>query len=549
LLSFAAADRAAAQSDVPPNVEAIRAEALRPNDSDVGRPLPLAAHWQNGDRDQDDDYRTLYQMSLIEDGHHVLPALSFPSPTASPGDDAEDARYSAPVLRQLREWDLPFSLNGTQWESWMYAKKDGPFAQFHEVEPEDSPMVLNTEGEIENRLSPFGPVKHWREVGRIWTDSEWMALLQSWYPDPPRVIMLSNNESGKLRWHEAEQSARYLEQHGEGRDDTFKRRVVGDGWIERYPALHEGMREGLRESSWRENATFVGYGVIGLEFMGRWGGWGKYSMHVPGRISPWPMAWDGGSPSYYTHNWNPSTDHKVWSPQIQSMNWLFMLEQVYEQRPDFWFEISVWDGSPSPHHPKYDEQKDQVQAYLDAGQTYPPQRYGGYVQFGMWLLQPRVVREFRGHMHRRDDHEAHTLALVEAVDRVHENEVLRRFWRDSTLVADRAQAHPYQANVPEEYAEVDRWFLLEADANPDRPWELGTELSVFALARVREAEGGGREWLIYAHAPIEAQSDVRVRLPEYGPVTIDVARGGSFYHVRENAGEATLVLADAVNEE
>ena len=61
--------------------------------------------------------------------------------------------------------------------------------------------------------------------------------MQQVYPDPPLVIFLSNNEAPGLRWSRDGQlekvSGRYLELYGEGRSDDFKRRVFGEGSIER----------------------------------------------------------------------------------------------------------------------------------------------------------------------------------------------------------------------------------------------------------------------------------------------------------------------------
>ena len=72
------------------------------------------------------------------------------------------------------------------------------------------------------------------------------------------------------------------------------------------------------------------------------------------------------------------------------MNYVPVLAEVRRKQPDFWFEISTWDGQ-QPGQPS-----DKLLFYANRGQTYPPDRYGGMVQFGMWLLRPRVVRDFRG---------------------------------------------------------------------------------------------------------------------------------------------------------
>jgi hypothetical protein len=96
--------------------------------------------------------------------------------------------------------------------------------------------------------------------------------LQEWYPEPPRVIFLSNNEHGKLHWSQAETAKRYLDRYGKGKDGNFKRKTVADGFVERYRVLQEGMREGLTNPAWKKNAVFIAYGDYGPAHFGRWGG-------------------------------------------------------------------------------------------------------------------------------------------------------------------------------------------------------------------------------------------------------------------------------------
>ena len=127
-----------------------------------------------------------------------------------------------------------------------------------------------------------------------------------------------------------------------------------------------------------------------------------YSQHNKGRIDPGALTWDGGSPSYYTHDWNPSTDYTTWSPQIEFMNLVFILKEAYLVNPAYFFEFSVWDG----YHTDPERQKSYPSVrsvYRLAGQTYNPERYGGFVQFGMWLTRPRAVRDFRGWTEPWDD--------------------------------------------------------------------------------------------------------------------------------------------------
>ncbi len=125
------------------------------------------------------------------------------------------------------------------------------------------------------------------------------------------------------------------------------------------------------------------------------------------------------------------------------------------------------------------------------------------------------------------------------MDRVYDNQVLQKFWRKGTLVANHGRRHPYQFDIPPEYKDVDRWFLLETSLTPKelrseefdnaRPPASQTEIPVFALALVLGA-APNREWLVLANAPRQARLGVRITVPEYGAITVDVPQSGSFYH-------------------
>ena len=131
------------------------------------------------------------------------------------------------------------------------------------------------------------------------------------------------------------------------------------------------------------------------------------------------------------------------------------------------------------------------------------------------------------------------MAIVDAVDRVYSNATLREFWRKGELVPNRAHQHPYQAAIPKEYQNVDRWFLLDANVNPkEYVWQSAEhppgsqEISVFSLALAR-GESPARRWLLYAHSPLKDRKDVKITIPDYREVTVDVSDAGSFYLVDE----------------
>ena len=513
----------------------IRAEAVRANDDPEGRPLPLASHWTTGSHALSAGWGPQRQMELIEQGHFLLPWFAHPPTTAdlSAASQTTFAAYYEKSIQRTRELKLPIVLVASQWEHLLSAE---PYLS---LPPQSNPNVVGPDGQPKPMVSPFGPVDPWRKAGATWTANPQMRKLQQWYPDPPLVIFLSNNEHAKLTWHEVQKDRRYAEKYGSDKDDDFKRKVVADGWIERYRALQQGMRDGLASPAWQKAARFVGYEAFGLPHFGRWGGWPAYSLHSPGRLSPDPLMWDGGSPSYYTHNWNPSTDFTGWSPQVEFQNLVFMQREAYRLNPAFWIELSIWDGYTGGTHIR-PEKNDKRKYYEGLGQTFTPQRYGGFVQFGLWLLRPRAVREFRSWVHPWEDGRPYWMAIVEAVDRVHRQDALRAWWRKGELVPNRACPHMYQAAVPEEYRNVDRWFLLDADVNPPHPWKLSTNIPVFCLALVL-GQRPGRQWLLYAHSPLADRKQVKITIPDHGPVAVDVAVGGSFHVVDEKAGSATPV--------
>lgn len=544
--------------------EEIRHEALLPPNGPDGRPLPLASQWNVGT--VAGTFEPDHQIGLIQQGHHVLPWMSWPK--GNPADDRFDTYYGR-LLRYFSRLDLPISIRGTQWNAMLVKKpyRNGPLSEWA--------GVVTPGGERVPRLSPFGAVEPWKDPAKTFVDTAAMKRAQEIYPDPPLILWVSNNEPPDLRWKKhgplETQSGRYLEQYGRGRSDEFKRKVVAEGWMKRYPVMFDAMRQSLVNETWRRNVRFVGYGAFGPSHFGRgWGRWKVYSLITDVWTAPHWHFWDGGSPSYYTHNWSDIRDHWVFSTQVEAMNWVFMLEEAWRANPDFWFEMSTWDGNgvdcwiktlgvSSPQelakassHPlsrrkrqRLDPEairKCKVVQYIAVGQDYPTARTAGWIQFGMWLLRPRVVREFRSHATPLKPVEPYWMETVRAVDRVHADATLRSFWRYGKLVPNRARRHPYQSGVPEKYEDIHRWYLLDTNLDPENPWRQKTDLPVFSLALV-QGESGSRRWLLYAHSPLEDREAVEIRMPEFGTISVDVPRSGAFYVVNESTGDVQLVGA------
>jgi hypothetical protein len=496
-------------------IEEIRAAALARNGQLESHPLPLAASWNMGNVAT--GFSPSYQIAQIAAGQYLLPWFGLSVPQPPPGEwfnypqTTDSLHYYESAIRYLAERHLPLSFVSTQWEVLLpqiaaaYAR-DGASAK-------------------PPPLSPFDPVEPWAAVGRKWAQQPTLKRLQQLYPDPPLVIFVSNNEQPK-------QTPADLQAAWRSDADAqllARRRAIGNAWIERYRALQRGFRDGLDASAWRAHAVFVGYDAFVTPAMGRWGGWPEYSLYVPGRTEPWPFAWDGASVSYYLHDWAPDSDFTVWSPQIEAMNYIPVLAEVRRTQPQFWFELSVWDGQ-LPGQPT-----DKRRFYAERKQQFTPPRYGGLVQFGMWLLRPRVVREFRNPEDDRIRFGAYFNAILAAVARVHEDPTLRSFWSNGRLLENPAGGHPYQAALPQELAGRARWFLLDSTANPPRPWALTALLPVYALALER-GERPHREWLVYAFAPLDLEREAEVTIPGGPEVRIAASAAGSFSLVHE--GEA-----------
>jgi hypothetical protein len=252
--------------------------------------------------------------------------------------------------------------------------------------------------------------------------------------------------------------------------------------------------------------------------MGRWSAWRQYSLDVPGAIYPEMKFWSGGSSSYYIADYNGRTDHRVWSPQVEYNNLVPMKDDAEVLNPDWWFELSTWDG---------DEDMRAKHLAL-SGVPYSPERYKASTLFGMWLLRPRLIREFRGWTVQLESH-PHNFDYFSALhDAVNEIYDYAEFWENGELV-EAPEEHPWQHDIPAFYENRKRWFMLKCDVNPPRPWQYETEIKVFALALKL-----GNRYMIYAHAPL-GDTEARIEVPGFGTVQMNVSQSGTHKVLRRAA--------------
>ncbi len=197
-------------------------------------------------------------------------------------------------------------------------------------------------------------------------------------------------------------------------------------------------------------------------------------------------------------------------------------------------------------------------------------RYEGLCHMALWLTRPRIIREFAW-----GDYdeliEAHWERLLRAVDAVWEEPVLTRFWRRGTLVvnpdyeATTGFKHPFweltdhdqgKRHGPwlDRWQKQDRFHLLNVAVNPPfKSWPQRYEVAwhtspssdharirVWAIA-YKLGTAPNREWLLIVQSPRKDRDRVEVEVPGYGKVEVAVPRTSAFYHLRENAAEASRV--------
>lgn len=504
--------------DLVPAAKAIRAEALKPNHGPDGRPLPLVAHWHR---------RSLplsFQIELIRKGHHLLPWQAY--------DGAKKGTVTyADEIKQLRAWGLPLTLiTGGQWEAAFYTDPE-----YLALPPEQTGVGISAEtGKRIKAVSPFSPIEPWSKLGRKWTDTEVVQTLAKLYPDIPLVFFVSNNEANRLRWYNIDKDRYFVQQFGTDKDDEFKRKALGDGYIARYRALIQAMRDALPNDTWKKNSRFIAYNSLGPDHFGRpmgeYPGWLKYSTTTKDRISWEPFAWDGAVPESYDNHWEyEKFNWRVWSCQVESMNGVLLRQEALQANPHFWHEVIFWNGDITD---KGKEKINKLKKYEEMGVKYTPEVYAGWVKHNLWTLTPRVAREWRGSADDKDRWWPYFEQIIKAVDQIHHEPVLARFWRKGELVANRSRQHPYNSLVPEKWQKVDRWFNLDTSLDPVGPWDLKTELPVMAVARIL-GEKGHREWLIYVHATKQNLQQVGLTIPDYGKVTVSATLSGNHYWLKE----------------
>jgi hypothetical protein len=240
---------------------------------------------------------------------------------------------------------------------------------------------------------------------------------------------------------------------------------------------------------------------------------------------------EGANHESNDNHWEPEKlNWCVWSCQVEMMNGVLLRKEAFKANPEFWHEVIFWNGDLTDPGK---QNVNKLKRYEELGISYTPEVYAGWVKHNLWTLTPRVAREWRASTDDKDRWWPYFNEIIKAVDQIHHEPVLTRFWRRGELVANRSRPHPFNHLVPEKWQDADRWFNLKTSLDPPQPLDLKTELPVMAIARVL-GEAGKREWLVYVHATKKPVQDVELTIPDYGKLTVDAAPGGNYYWVREN---------------
>ncbi len=539
--------------------------AIREANGKQGRPLPLTASWVC--QGMFGPQRT---MAMIKAGHHVIPTLG-----AGPGFMARYAyilenkgfreqklpAYMAeiePVLKFCAEHKLPISMGGHNWATgpvrMEFDYNRAPKHNRKTFTPEESVrLMIEKDGKIQSgswkMSSPFGPDERWREFARWWMDNPAMKRIRELYPDPPLVVWLNNNEAGEIGLKHLDFSVRFLKKHGKNLTKDDKVKTLHEAYDHKYNVLFEEARRVLIQPAWRKNTIFVAYNAWPRSVKGR--------TAERNRGSEW-KRFDGCMPEFYLNDWQiyrGKTDYNYWSPQTEALRVQSSQDVIFGLDPDHYFASIVWDGGQPATRRSAINCLATGMYGSGAVQQWDFARYEGMVQFGLWAMRPRVMREFRWPVseHNAYDQEAF-MCVVRAVDRPWNNEVLKEFWRFGKLVKS-DEFKPANEKVAGElqfYSRVNA--LLPVDVNPPRDkwprvWALKAgkrppvKMRVLALALQLGAKPK-RRWLIYAHAPLGAVAGSRVMIPELGKVKLPyVARSGSFFVIDEGGGAAIALTA------
>ncbi|MDF1884370.1 hypothetical protein JHD49_10495, partial [Sulfurimonas sp. SAG-AH-194-C21] len=479
--------------DITTMARSITAEALKAFSNSTEHALPLVASWNVGEYEGMDPE---YLLKQIEKGEHILVSWKL-DPYYS---DYIGRSYYESSIKKAASLNLPLVFILPAPESAL--TYDSYYRNFSTMW---NANVVDTQNNILDKLSPFGPDVLWSEVGNKWSSSPLMAQIQEWYPNPPLVLFVSRDEAAKLSWSDVESSSRYKQAYPTPQSDAFKRTIIGGKWIEKYRLLKEGFKQGFVKTAWKSNVKFISHNKLPDNF-GKVNNWQDNATTTIQYMNVWPLTSNAITVDFNLENLKSALTAN--SPQVLANNLPFMLNEAKAFKPDFAYQLSINDNEKT--------------------NTLPA--YRGFTQFALWFLRPSTIRQASTFT---DQTMLSPLfqEVVDSVELIHYNSVLADFWRNASLVNNGKSN--FNKNIPAQYVNAPRWFLLDVDTNPLRQWATTDEVAVWAFALVK-GKAPNREWLVYVQSPQGDMNDVTVTVPGYKDILVNSSVMGSFYVLRES---------------
>ena len=482
---------------------AITAEALKAFSDSADYSLPLFSHWDVG---KTEVMNPTYMLSRLEAGEHVLVSWKLNLSNL-------DTTVYEESIKKAAELELPLIFI-------VPAPESSLIEEGYSLSESENPNVIDADGNILDKLSPFGPDKNWYDIGKKWSSSSLMAQIQEWYPNPPLVVFMNENIASKLSWSELETSSRYTSNYPSGKDDEYKRALVGAKWIEKYRQMHAGFKLGFVKEDWKNNVKFVSYNDFSDD-LGQLSTWAMNSTLTKQYLDICPFTVNGTTVNFdLTQSINYTN---IDAPQISINNLPFMLKEAKRNNPSFVQQLSIAHNS----------------------NITDSSLYRGLTQFGLWFLRPSIIRQ-NSPVGTLEETEQLFNEMSNSVELIYNSDILSDFWKNGKLVSNGES--DLNSNIPEQYQDDPRWFLLDVDANPSRPWSDSSNIKVWSFALVK-GTAPNREWLIFTQSPETEMSNVTVTIPEHEDVLIDSDKNGKFFILLENDNQLNPMTFQTISEE
>jgi len=491
----------AASPNISEMAAVVTSQALKAFSGSDYSPLPLMAHWDVGEADA---MNPTYMLSRLEKGEHVLVSWELDPYYSNTIGNA----YYEESIKKAAELQLPLVFILPAPESAL--TKD---SYYKTLAKSENPNVVDIQGNVLDKLSPFGPNNLWNEIGEQWTSTALMTQIQEWYPNPPLVLFINKDRASRLYWSDIDTSSRYMKNYPQDKNDAYKRTLIGAQWIEKYRQMHIGFKQGLTQESWKNNIKFISYDDFSDD-LGQISTWLINSTLTKQYLDISPLTGDGTSVSF---DLTKDMDYaNINAPQIALNNLPFMLQEAKRNNPNFIQQLSITHNS----------------------NMTDPALYRGLTQFGLWFLRPSIIRQNSPNS-MLEEMEPLFNEMSDSVELIYNSDILSDFWKNGKLVSNGESN--FNSNIPAQYKDDPRWFLLDVDANPTRPWTESSNIKVWAFALVK-GEAPNREWLIYAQSQSGELNNVLINIPQYNEITLSTSLEGNFYTINENNASNNFII-------